>query len=244
MKGTRKIIFMMLMMTLFSMLWSQNKLTFICEEYPPYEYTQNKVPKGLDVEIIDRVCKEAKLDYEIQFYPWERCMQMIKEGRADAIFGILKNNERLAFLKYPDKSVSMDKRVLITKKNNPSVINKLEDLKGRTVGVVRGYAYSDVFDKSEIFKKDISASSESMIDKLKGDRFEFAAISEYVAKYYIGNESWSNFKVQPYIITSDPLYTAFSKKSENAMKLFDRYNNALNALEKSGELTKIRNRYR
>ncbi len=244
MKRELKVILLMLGLTLVSMLWSQNKLVFICEEYPPYEYTQNNVPKGLDVEIIDRVCKEAKLDYEIKFFPWERCMQMIKEGKADAIFGILKNKERLAFLKYPDKNVSVDKRVIISKKSLTNNITKLEELSGNTVGVVRGYAYSDVFDKSEIFTRDISSSSSMLVDKLKGDRFKYAAINEYVAKYYIGHDSWSAFKVHPYIITSDPLYTAFSLKSTNGMNLFDRYNNALTNLEKNGELTKIRNKYK
>ncbi len=198
----------------------------------------------MDVKIIERVCKEAKIPYEIQFYPWERCVQMIKQGKADVIFGILKNEERKAYLKYPDQPVSFDKRVIVSKKSSKLNIKSIQDLQGLTVGIVRGYAYHPDFDKSTIYTKDISTSTNQSLEKLKADRFSLVATNEYVARFYIGSKEWKEYKVHPYIITEDPLYTAYAINSSNAMGWFDLYNKTAIDLQKKGELDKIRNKYK
>lgn len=242
----KKQILLFLLLITAGLMFAQvkNKLIFVCEEYPPYEYTQNGVSKGLDIEIIELICKEAKIPFEIQFYPWARCMQMIKQGNADVIFGILKNEERKSFLKYPDQNVSFDKRVIISKKDSKLKISSLNDLKSQTVGVVRDYAYEPNFDKSTLFSRDFSTSSNLVIDKLKADRFPLIALNESVAKFMIGDKEWNNYKVHPYVITQDPLYTAFALNSKNAMSWFDQYNETMTKLYKKGEIQKIWNKYR
>lgn len=238
------LLLLALNLVIINLLFAEDRLIFICEEYPPYEYINKNMPAGMDVEVIDAVCKKAGIAYEIKFYPWERCVAMMKDGRADVIFGLLKNPERTKYLKYPDSEVSYDKRVLISLKTYPGLIKDISDLKGKTVGVGRGYSYGEPFDSDPYFIKEMSASSVNMIDKLNNKRYDLIAINEYVAKYLILEKHWKNYKIHPYIIYNGPLYTAFSYNSKRAMKYFNIYNNTLSAMNKSGELNHIRNNYR
>lgn len=244
MKSIAVFVIMLGLILSVNLLYADDKLIFVCEEYPPYEYLQDGMATGMDIKIIDAICKKAGLTYEIKFYPWERCIRMAKEGKADVIFGLLKNTERLGFLKYPDLAINYDKRVLISLKTYPERIKNIQDLKGKTIGVVRGYSYGDEFDNNTSFNRDFSVTSGHLLDKFNSKRYDLIAINEYVAKFLISELSWSNYKVHPYIITNGLLYSAFSLKSERAMNSFKRYNDALNAINDSGELNRIRNKYR
>ncbi len=64
---------------------SSRVLLFVCEEYPPYQYKENGVIKGLDIQVIQAVCKDAGLQYRIEFYPWQRCIGMMTNKTADGI---------------------------------------------------------------------------------------------------------------------------------------------------------------
>lgn len=244
MKRNRLVILLINMFFSIALVAMDKPLMFVCEEYPPYEYQVGNSAQGMDIEIIDLVCKHANIPYAIKFYPWERCLKMIKEGNADVIFGILKNKERQGVLDYPEQPVAYDKRILLSKKNIPYSIREFNDLKDKKIGIVRGYAYSSQFDQSTIFSRDISSSSKMMVDKLNANRMETIAINEYVAKFIIGRNQWAEYKVHPFVITLEPLYTAFSKKSVRAGIYFKRYSESMKELEKSGEINKIRNKYR
>jgi len=244
MKSISVFVIILSLISSVNLLFADDKLIFVCEEFPPYEYLQDGIATGMDIKIINAICKKAGLSYEIKFYPWERCIRMSKEGKADVIFALIKNTERLGYLKYPDLPISYEKRVVLSLKSHTEQIKSILDLKGKTIGVVRGYSYGDDFDKDTSFNRDISVSSESLINKLNSKRYDLIAINEYVAKYLISERSWPNYKVHPYIITNGFLYSAFSLKSEIAMSSFKRYNDALNAINDSGELKRIRNKYK
>jgi ABC-type amino acid transport substrate-binding protein len=240
----KKWILAVLALGLFYWAFAKDKLLFVCEEYPPYEYLHNNLPLGMDIEIINAVCNKAGIDYEIRFYPWERCLYLIKSGKADVIFGLQKNLSRQFFLKYPDYEICKDRRVIISLADSKLTIKSRNDLKGLTVGVVRGYAYHPDFDNDNSFQKDLSNTSESLIEKLNAKRYQLIAINEYVAKFLISEKNWSKYKVHPYLISDAPLYTGFAKSSTNAMTLFPRFNKALTELTKKGDLAQIRKKYR
>lgn len=59
-------------------------LRIAAEDYPPYEYLDDGVPKGIDVEVFETVFRRLGIDYEIEFYPFTRGWLMLSKGKVDA----------------------------------------------------------------------------------------------------------------------------------------------------------------
>jgi polar amino acid transport system substrate-binding protein len=216
---------------------------FVCEEYPPYEYLLNNNPVGMEIEVIEAVCREMKVKYSIEFMPWARVIKSLKTGEVDCVIGILKLDERKTYLLYPDLPISKDSRIILSRKDYPLEIKNISNLDGKTVGVVRGYKYDNPeFDSSLRFKKDEAVDTKMLFDKLSHKRYDLIVINQAVAKHYAGS-TWSNFKVHPYKVTETELFCAFSKKSKISNKVFPKFNKTLNDLHKSKKIQKIWSRY-
>lgn len=64
---------------------SSTKILLVTGEYAPY--TSTKLPSnGFFTHIVSTVFQEMKLEYEIRFFPWARCEEMVRNGEAWASF--------------------------------------------------------------------------------------------------------------------------------------------------------------
>lgn len=236
MKKTWLLISIIMISTL---LLNAQVAKFVCEEYPPYEYLKSGTPAGSDVDVINAVCKDAGINYVINFYPWKRCIFLVDNKQADAIFGILKNNDRLKIYNYPEKPINLDKRIIITRKGY-APIKSINDLKGKTVGIVSGYAYSKEFDGPVSFTKDESNSSKQLIEKFVGKRVDIIAINENVFNYYKSIINVNEIMIHEYVISQDPLFLAFGKSSP----YYEKFNKSLTKLTNNGQIKLILNKYK
>jgi len=169
-----KALFLLIMLLISISMLAQT-YTFVCEEFPPYEYNENGVAKGLDIEVLTLICKEAKIDFKVEFYPWKRCLYLMDNGQKDGVFAILKTKERMEKYNYSNKPISMDKRVIITR-NEIYNIKALKDLNGKTVGVIAGNLYGGGFDEIKI-NADLSSDGRMLCEKFKAGRVDIIAIN-------------------------------------------------------------------
>lgn len=228
-----------------SYAFSAEKLVIVTEQYDPYEYLQNGKWVGLDAETVIEMGKRAGIEVVIKEYPWARCLDMMKNGSADAIISLMKSPERETFMAFPDVNISEERNVIFSKKNYSKKVARLSDLTGETVGTVRGYEYPGLFMKASNFKKDESTSSAEMMKKFSGGRFNLMILNELVGYSQIPKdvpEIKNNIKVV-LEVGKDPMYIAFSKKSKNAVKLFPVCNNILKEMKKDGTIDKNRRKY-
>jgi len=210
------------------------------EEYPPYEYTENGVTKGMDVDIINAVSKHAGLTNQITFLPWSRCLLFVEEYKESAIFSILKTPEREKLYQYSTIPLYSTKvRIYATPRFTKNV-NTAGDLEGLNVGAVRGNLYGDSFDKNARIEKDLATDGNMLMNKLVAGRYDLIIAAEEVGSYYIKKYPQSNLRMMPVEISSASYYIAFAKTS----KLFSKFNESMKILEKNGELKKIRTRYK
>lgn len=69
-------------------------LQFVTEPFPPFNFEENGKAAGPMVEVLQAVCKEAKLSCSAQIMPWRRALAMAESGQADGIFSILHGPEK------------------------------------------------------------------------------------------------------------------------------------------------------
>ncbi len=69
-------------------------LQFVTEPFPPFNFEENGKAAGPMLDILQAVCKEARLTCSAQIMPWRRALAMAESGQVDGIFSILHGPER------------------------------------------------------------------------------------------------------------------------------------------------------
>tara|TARA_R110002167_G_scaffold49632_6_gene145379 strand:- start:612 stop:1370 length:759 start_codon:yes stop_codon:yes gene_type:complete len=150
----QKVIITVLMFGLFSNAYGKDddKLTiFVDSSYPPYMYKlEGTAADGLYPRLLMAIAKQAGQKVEIKAYPWKRALLYSAAGEG-ALGGAYKNDDRDKKYDY-SKPLFQEKLVLFVNKNNKFEFNTLEDLKGKVIGVNRGWSYGQEFDAARANK--------------------------------------------------------------------------------------------
>ena len=221
------------------------EVTFVFESYPPYEFMDNGTLKGVDADMIKAVCAKLGLTPKFEEMPWKRAVAEVKDGKVDAIFSLYSNDERKGFLHFPEKGLSVEKNILVSKKGGDVKIAKMDDLNGKTVGVVSEYSYGDAFDNYKGAVRDESANAEMLLKKLDNDRIPVIVINELVYNNLSKKLGLADkLEVQPFVVSDEAMYVGFSQaKGEAAKKLAEDFSKTINELVASGEQKKIIDSY-
>ncbi len=104
--------------------------------------------------------QELNISFEIKAYPWPRAERHARDGDG-LIFALPKSADRLRELRYSD-AASSNTLWLVTRSDATFPFRSMADLRGKTVGAVRGYSYSDEFEiarNNKLFKVDEDIAS-------------------------------------------------------------------------------------
>jgi len=129
---------------------AQTKLTIATDNWPPYEIVANDVVTGgFSTEVLQAVLKYMQVDIigDIRAYPFARLNSYILKGAIDAAYSLSSNEIRRQSCYFPTESLVKSQWVLFIRKKNEATLTftSLDDLKGKTIGVVRAYAYTSGF---------------------------------------------------------------------------------------------------
>jgi polar amino acid transport system substrate-binding protein len=219
------------------------KVLFVSTDWPPYVMSENGKPSGIDTEIVLELCKRLGIEADIQVLPWKRALKNVEKGEADAIFAVRHNEERAAFLYYPSEPLNIEKTVIIAGKGSGIKVTGLDDLKGKSVGTVRGYTYDPKFDThKEIEKIDCNDDAELVKVFTKG-RVPLAASCDEITLKYLCKKAGVETETV-YVLNETPSYIGFSKaKGEKGKSLCDKFSEALRQLKKEGFIEKVQSKY-
>jgi polar amino acid transport system substrate-binding protein len=197
----------------------------VCDIWPPYQqFATGTQVTGFSVEVVGAVLK--RMDVETQIigaYPWKRAISTLEVGNADALCSANFTPAREIFARYPDEALIESPWLIWTRGGD--VINSIGDLKGKRIGVVLGYSYTEAFwtyietycHVERVFKDEIN------FKKLVGGRLD-AVVAEYGNGHHIV-ESLGLSNIHPnweYEVKRDGLYIIFNRKNcdEDFVKSF------------------------
>ena len=97
-------------------------------------------------KLFDAIEKELGISFDIRMYPWPRAERYALDGNG-LIFGLPRNADRLRVLRYSD-AAAHNKLWLVTRSDATFPYNALDDLRGKTIGIVRAYYYGEEFERA------------------------------------------------------------------------------------------------
>ena len=232
-----------------------NGLKLVSDDYGPYviarkvdgiEVSQN--PKGFCSEVVTAVLNRmnAKIQSNI-LYPWARAVHSVKTGKADVVYGILRNRKREKTLFFAEETLCEYevKLIICSNRARKFKFDSVEDLKGLRIAVMKGAHYPGEFVsycKSNC--KFLQVISISQIYRLlRSKRIDIAVMTKEEFKMYETQyRDQGRFEVLEKSLFRSPLYVAFCKKTVS-QKFVERFSRALKSFKQTAEFKEICERY-
>ena len=226
-------------------LAQEDALTIVTDSWPPYIIVENDEVSGTDVDITRAVFKNMNRPISIVVMPWKRCVESIKQQKADAILGISLSEERKSFLHYPNSPISTGTTVFFTRQDPDFSFINLNQLKDKRAGAILGYSYCDELDKADLLKRAERVSSlEQNFNKLLRHRLDLVVEVDSVG---LSTAQKMGISKQISILENARFcvggnYLAFSKK-QGLGKVAAQFNAALEAFKLTEDYRHILQQY-
>jgi len=240
------------------------RLVIVGEEFPPFEFVQNKKVVGIDIDISSQIFNKMNIPVEYHIMPWSRAWVMIERGAADAVFSTSRKNHREPFVIFPNENMWESQFVFFVRKDkyDPNFNGYQTAIdKHLKIGIIRGNSYHSSFWKAfpckngaVCFQGEISDSSilnsqldlgsnvETNLKKLIGGRFDLFPCDKIMGMYAAKLFGFHN-KITFYekVLFSKGYPMAFAKKSSftNINVIADQFEKELVNLKKIGNYQKI-----
>lgn len=228
------ILFVLMKINLFSL---DTVKIAVDEGVIPLMYEKEGEARGLYPLLIKEIFDRIEVDVVIEPLPWKRALFYADEGLM-GVGGVYKTKDRLEKYDFSDE-LFKEIIVIYTLRNNSFEYNKLSDLYGKKVGILRGWSYGDEFDvfssRNLIIVEEVS-TDEQNFKKLLSGRVDCILIVKEVAELILEkNPSFKkliSLKTPTFIV--NPTYLIFSKGS-NQRELLDVFNKKLMVLKEDEE---------
>lgn len=194
---------------------SFHDLTWITEEYPPFNFHENSTPSGLMVDLISAITRKAGEEISpgsFAFLPWNEAYQKAVVDPNTVIFAIAKSPERENRFKWIGPVVSYNVS-LYSKRSNNITITNTDELASYRIGTVTDDITIDTLINAGIKKENIftNPDPQTLVKDLENGTIDLFAYGDIAANYYIknvtGNSAYYRLSGQ---IGSVPVYIGFS----------------------------------
>ncbi|WP_306146616.1 MULTISPECIES: ABC transporter substrate-binding protein [unclassified Roseibium] len=220
-------------------------IRIVTEEFPPYNYSDNGLAKGLSSEVVQAVLAETGLTAEFLFLPWARAYLTAQNTKNTVIFSIGRIPEREDLFEWIGVIAPYNTSLCKLASRTDLTIESLSDAKDYSIGVsvedvIYQYLKSQNFTNLDIVGEDILN-----IRKLALSRLDLIAFDEAAFQYYLDLED-----INPALFDriyrlddiSGGLYMAINKDSDP--ELIQSLKGGLEAIKADGTYEQILNRHR
>ncbi len=211
------------------------------QDFAPYHYRDDsKVEKGFIIEIINNVTRQMGIKVRYQQYPWSRCINMMKQGTADAMMNLFKTPERTSFMVFTDNILAYETNTFFYPADKKlSFHGDIKSLTSYKLGTIRNYSYGKEFDAIAFPKKFPLETESQLINALIKKRCDIIIGNKLVISRYLKDKQLDRqIRALSPDVSKDPLYIGFSKVKDHE-KLADSFSRHLKAFKASPEYRNI-----
>jgi polar amino acid transport system substrate-binding protein len=215
--------------------------------YPPFVMPEgHALGPGIDMEIAIEALRRVGIRASVQMYPFTRVLAALKSGEAQLTTTLSFNAERDAYLRWSAPYRSGSGYLIFTLSSGGFKPAALEDLRGKSVGVVRGFVYPPAFSANAGIAKIEAPDSESLIKMFFAGRFDAIITNSIVGSYDLKTSGRMAEAYQaPFVLQSQDnraTVMGFSKQAVSA-DIVERFNRELSAMQADGTMANIERKY-
>ncbi|MFC5757089.1 substrate-binding periplasmic protein [Rhizobium sp. GCM10022189] len=228
----RLLLLALLALPSFAAPASAQTITFVTEEYAPFNYRDGKLIKGATVEQVEKIMADIGVGYTIDVMPWARAFSLARSTPMTCVFATAHNAARDSLFKWVEPLL-VDRNILIARQDSDVSAGNLEEAKKYVVGTQRD-DYTEVTLKENGFTKlDVASDFNATLRKLLGGRIDMMPISEL---YFDKLKADQPLKMVT-VLSSQPMGIACEKNFPD--DLLARMQASLDRLIASGEQKQI-----
>ena len=205
---------------------------------PPFMYERGGAPAGIYPAVVAEAFRRMNQAVSLRAEPWNRALLGIAAGTS-GIGGVYRNSTRDLAWDFSD-AIYEETTMLYVARGGDFRFNGLADLRGKKIGVLRGWSYGDAFD-SAVREGLISVEDEysDMVNfrKLAAGRLDAVIAIRESGDEYLGFMSAGLHRL-PGALTVNKTYLAFSKNAKMGA-VIAAFNSALDSMKKDGTFDKI-----
>lgn len=232
-------------LSLFTQTCNAQAINIVSSQWPPY--VDDSMPeKGLAVELVNKALISKGYQPVLHIYNWKRALEGVEIGVFDATCAIWKTPERERDLLFSEPYLH-NTISFIKKKSLQLDYNNLNDLRGLVIGVLRGYAYDESFNRSRGLIKIPENFIVQNLQKLNNGSIDLTLGDERAINYAIQQflpKDGENFEFVRPALANKKLYLAVSKSNPDAQKIIDDFNLAIKEMQQTGSYEQIINQYK
>lgn len=216
----------------------------------PYSCEPKAARTGFMVEIAKEIFKSAGHKVNYQVVNWARAIAETREGKFHGIIGASRSDAPDFII--PKMPQGKSYNFYWTNNDDHWEYKKLDSVKGKKIGVINSYSYSEEIDHAVHNKNPsfIVVSGEDALAKMikmtEAKRLDGFVENPYVLNYLLNGmgQSKDKFKKVSLNITADSdLFVAFSPVNPNSKKYAEILSRGMDVLRKSGKLEIILQKY-
>jgi len=228
---------------------ARDRLTLAGSEWCPYNCA-HEAPAGLGYMIdVAKAAFEPQVKIDYTLINWARAVDEAKVGKLDALVG---SSKRDGFV-FTKEALGLAQNAFAVRRDDAFEFKGADSFKGRALGVVNGYSYTDEIDAYVA----AHASDAALIQTVSGDQALTNNLRKLAAKrvdLVVDDVNVLRMQIESLGLGDqlkivpggepDPIFIAFSAKMPDAQALADRLDAKLAELRSSGALTTILARYK
>ncbi len=151
-------------------------ITFVTEEYAPFNYSEGGEIKGIAVEQVRQIAEASGIYYQMEIMPWARALMLAERQAGHCVFTTGHTPERHAKFRWVEPLLR-DQMVMIKRKGSPIVATTLEQARAFRIGSQRGDIGFDVLKQLGFTDIDLASDIEITLGKLRSGRIDLMPTS-------------------------------------------------------------------
>ncbi|MGE5651681.1 MAG: substrate-binding periplasmic protein [Bacillota bacterium] len=228
---------------------SLDELTFITEDYPPFNFERRGQRQGISVDLLEEMLVAdgaAKRRKDIKVWPWARAYQTALRERNTVLFSTARTGERESLFKWVGP-IMPSRIVLVARKTSRIRFGSLDELNRMNlrIGVVREDIGGLLLARQGVQKEKMlqAHSGKNLAKMLQAGRVDLWAYGAQVIQWNLKEMGYPSADYEEVHTLADDQHYYFALNKDTDDRLVARLQAALDALRASGRLAEIVARY-
>ena len=211
-------------------------------DWYPYDFFEHNSANGYAVDLFKFLAKDVGLRVDFVTANWSTLYKKFEAKEIDILYPAKKTKKRESIALFSEKFIKM--RLSLVTKSKREDIKSLEDMKGKTLGLVKNWSSSNYIKKTyaDINYKEFDTSTE-MLEAVAFGLVDGGVEDFFTANYIIKQEMFSNLHVVSKISLDNEdgynLHLMFQKENQILQSIF---NKALNHVSEE-DILKLKSKW-